>query len=36
MERKIRKPNRLANYDYAQNGAYFVTLCVNDREPIPY
>ena len=23
----IRKPNRLAGYDYAQNGAYFVTIC---------
>ncbi|MGN0531252.1 MAG: transposase [Eubacterium sp.] len=34
MERKIRKPNRLRNFDYAQNGAYFITLCVNDRLPI--
>ena len=24
----IRKPNRLFNYDYARNGAYFVTVCV--------
>lgn len=23
----MRKPNRLQNYDYAQNGAYFVTVC---------
>ena len=25
-----RKPNRLKNYDYSQNGAYFVTMCVKD------
>ena len=23
----MRKPNRLADYDYSQNGAYFVTIC---------
>ena len=27
----VRKPNRLIGYDYSQNGAYFVTLCVKDR-----
>ena len=26
-----RKPNRLKNYDYSQNGAYFVTVCTKDR-----
>jgi hypothetical protein len=30
-ELRIRKPNRLHNYDYNQNGAYFVTICVKDR-----
>ena len=34
MDLQRRKPNRLANYDYAQNGAYFITICVNDRAPI--
>lgn len=29
-----RKPTRLANYDYSQNGAYFITLCVQERRPI--
>lgn len=29
-----RKTNRLANYDYSQNGAYFITICVKDKEPI--
>ncbi|MDR1508886.1 MAG: transposase [Synergistaceae bacterium] len=26
-----RKRNRLKDYDYSQNGAYFVTFCVKDR-----
>ena len=26
-----RKPNRLIDYDYNQNGAYFVTICAKDR-----
>ena len=29
-----RKPNRLKNYDYSQNGAYFVTICVKDKKCI--
>jgi REP element-mobilizing transposase RayT len=29
-----RKPNRLAGYDYSQNGAYFITACVKDRREI--
>lgn len=27
-----RKSNRLKNFDYSQNGYYFVTICINDRE----
>ena len=27
-----RKPNRLKDYDYSQNGAYFVTICTQNRE----
>ena len=34
MELQARKPNRLENYDYSQNGAYFITICVKDRKPI--
>jgi len=26
-----RKPNRLKDYDYSQDGAYFVTICAKDR-----
>ena len=29
-----RKPNRLKNYDYTANGAYFITICVKDRKCI--
>ncbi len=29
-----RKPNRITGYDYSQNGAYFVTICTQDRKPI--
>ena len=32
MEMQHRKPNRLPNYDYSQNGAYFVTICTQDRQ----
>ena len=28
---KNRKPNRLRNYDYSQNGMYFITVCTKDR-----
>ncbi len=28
---KPRKPNRLKNYDYSQDGAYFVMICVQDK-----
>ena len=34
MELKTRKPNRLKDYDYSQNGAYFITICIKDRKPI--
>ena len=34
MELQTRKPNRLKNYDYSQNGAYFITICVQDRKAI--
>ena len=34
MEHPKRKPNRLGEYDYSQNGAYFVTICTQDRREI--
>lgn len=34
MELPKRKRTRLKNYDYSQNGAYFVTICVKDRKAI--
>ena len=34
MELPKRKPNRLSDYDYNQNGAYFITICTQDRKPI--
>jgi len=33
-ELPIRKPHRLKDYDYRQNGAYFVTLCIKNRREI--
>jgi REP element-mobilizing transposase RayT len=27
-----RKPNRLKNYDYSQNGMYFITICTKDKK----
>ncbi len=29
-----RKQNRLNNYDYSQNGAYFITICTKNKECI--
>lgn len=29
-----RKSLRLKNYDYSQEGAYFVTLCIQDKEKL--
>ena len=34
MERYRRRPNRIENYDYSLNGAYFVTVCTQDRKKI--
>ena len=34
MELKRRKPNRIPEYDYNQNGAYFVTICTHDRKKV--
>ena len=34
MELPNRKPNRNAHIDYNRAGAYFLTLCVQDRRPI--
>ena len=32
MDLRERKPNRIPEYDYSQNGAYFVTICTEDRK----
>ena len=34
MELPKRKPNRLDNYDYSSDGAYFITICVTDMKCI--
>ena len=34
MELPDRKPNRIAGYDYSQNGAYFITICTKNRKKI--
>ena len=34
MELSERKPNRLRDYNYSTNGAYFVTICTQDRKKI--
>lgn len=34
MELPKRKPNRLKNYDYSQSGAYFITICTQNRAAI--
>lgn len=34
MEYPKRKPNRLAGFDYSSNGAYFITVCTQNRECI--
>ena len=34
MDLPQRKPNRIPNYDYSENGAYFVTICTQDRKPV--
>ena len=30
----MENPNRIAGYDYSQSGAYFVTICTQDRKKI--
>ncbi len=32
MKYAKRKPNRLPNFDYSQSGAYFLTICTQDRK----
>ena len=34
MDLPKRKPIRLKNYDYSQNGLYFVTICTKNRKEI--
>jgi len=34
MDLPIRKNNRLKDYDYSQNGAYFVTICTHNHRNI--
>lgn len=34
MDYPNRKPMRLKDYDYSQNGAYFITICTKDRQPL--
>ena len=29
-----RKPIRIEDYDYSTPGAYFITVCINNRKPI--
>ena len=31
MDRPVRKPNRMNNYDYSSNGLYFITICTKNR-----
>ena len=31
MDKPIRKHNRLSQYNYSQNGAYFITVCTKNR-----
>ena len=31
MDLKTRKKNRLLNFDYSRNGAYFITICTKNR-----
>ncbi|MBR4109801.1 MAG: helix-turn-helix domain-containing protein [Oscillospiraceae bacterium] len=33
-EHPVRKANRIPNYDYSQNGAYFITICTEDRKQL--
>ena len=33
-ELPVRKSNRLKDYDYSQNGYYFITICVKDKHEL--
>ena len=32
MDIPKRKPTRLKNYDYSQNGYYFITICTHNKQ----
>ncbi|MGN1328321.1 MAG: transposase [Eubacterium sp.] len=34
MKLPTRKPNRLKDFDYSQNGMYFITICTKDKKPL--
>lgn len=34
MDMKNRKPTRLKDYNYSENGAYFITICTKDMQRI--
>jgi len=34
VDRPRRKSIRLQNFDYSQNKAYFVTICIHNRQPL--
>ena len=34
VELPKRNPNRIRGFDYSQNGAYFVTICTQNRQRI--
>ena len=34
MDLPNRKPTRLKNYDYSQNGYYFITICTHNKQKI--
>lgn len=34
MDMQQRKANRIEDFDYSQNGAYFITVCTRDRKKL--
>ena len=34
MELPKRKPNRIPHFDYSTPGAYFITICTQDKLPL--
>ncbi len=34
MDLPVRKPNRLPDFDYSTPGAYFITICTQNRQCI--